>query len=869
MTNITVELTEDTFAVDFAEKELIDVTLGEVVQIINKDSTTDYNELENLPTLGTASAEDIEFFATAEQGAKADTAIQTETDPTVPSWAKESTKPSYTKSEVGLGNVDNTSDLNKPISTATKSALDDKASLTQSNVFNPSGAAVTQQFAGDNINYLLHVDGSNDRVGIGTGSPASILDVVDSTAGYANLRVGSYSALARDYSAASLILGSNVWAKQSAAQGMEIINTHGSFGGRAIRMHSTQGMTFHTMSGSVTAGDDFASERMRIHNNGNVTIGSTGSYSKLHITGDTTNNPTDGLDNPFFSLGNSTNVYGLKAGVLGNGNTWLQGIRFDNSIYYHLLLNPLGGRVGISTSSPGNYALDVGGNTNVQGNVTSSGGGANGSGVQTLISAAYVQSRGENLVTNGSGNLGNKYNFSQFVYDPVNVYLGKGSFSRTGVLNPGYSDESMPVDTGLTYELSLYAKEITGTPNTRFYAGLACVDVDNLSIQAYNTMFQPGTTTTLTQELKNGDTEIHVASLANWSDNTGTTNHLRNIIVWGYKNSAGYTYPDETYSRIVRQSAYNNGGLDYDNNIITLATPWNLGTIPNGTSISNGSSGGSYKYIAASNRTLTSDWVKYAGRISGTDYSGQNNPGFFPGTANVRLLFLMNYSTGDQTGTQNISALSFGVVPQQPRVKVVPTGTFFPSTDEADVYLMEGLIGSKSISNPTGTPKDGDRFIFRFSDNGTARALTWGSQFRNFGAQAPTTTIVGKTIIVETAWNSASSTWDVLEVYTQDDFTVRTSQLATKADFPSTNEHVPYRNSSGTQTSLPVSAGLSANSIVLRSANNQFSAASPTADAHVATKKYVDDKVTGASGTFTSQDGKTVTVAGGLITDIT
>ena len=30
-----------------------------------------------------------------------------ETDPTVPSWAKASTKPSYTKSEVGLGNVDN------------------------------------------------------------------------------------------------------------------------------------------------------------------------------------------------------------------------------------------------------------------------------------------------------------------------------------------------------------------------------------------------------------------------------------------------------------------------------------------------------------------------------------------------------------------------------------------------------------------------------------------------------------------------------------------------------------------------------------------------------------------------------------------
>ena len=31
----------------------------------------------------------------------------TETDPTVPAWAKQASKPSYTKSEVGLGNVEN------------------------------------------------------------------------------------------------------------------------------------------------------------------------------------------------------------------------------------------------------------------------------------------------------------------------------------------------------------------------------------------------------------------------------------------------------------------------------------------------------------------------------------------------------------------------------------------------------------------------------------------------------------------------------------------------------------------------------------------------------------------------------------------
>lgn len=38
-------------------------------------------------------------------------------------------KPTYSKADVGLGNVDNTSDLGKPISTATQTALDLKANL--------------------------------------------------------------------------------------------------------------------------------------------------------------------------------------------------------------------------------------------------------------------------------------------------------------------------------------------------------------------------------------------------------------------------------------------------------------------------------------------------------------------------------------------------------------------------------------------------------------------------------------------------------------------------------------------------------------------------------------------------------------------
>lgn len=76
------------------------------------------------------------------------------TDSTVPAWAKEPNKPTYTKSEVGLGNVDNTSDANKPVSTAQATAIADakkagtdaQSNLTThtNNKSNPHGVTKSQ-----------------------------------------------------------------------------------------------------------------------------------------------------------------------------------------------------------------------------------------------------------------------------------------------------------------------------------------------------------------------------------------------------------------------------------------------------------------------------------------------------------------------------------------------------------------------------------------------------------------------------------------------------------------------------------------------------------------------------------------------------
>lgn len=63
---------------------------------------------------------------------KVNNATFDETDPTVPAWAKTPQKPSYSKAEIGLSNVDNTSDANKPVSTAQQSAINTALSSAKS-----------------------------------------------------------------------------------------------------------------------------------------------------------------------------------------------------------------------------------------------------------------------------------------------------------------------------------------------------------------------------------------------------------------------------------------------------------------------------------------------------------------------------------------------------------------------------------------------------------------------------------------------------------------------------------------------------------------------------------------------------------------
>lgn len=104
--NVTAAFTEATTRTNIATGEKLSVLFGKIAKW--------FADLGALAFKSTVAKSDLASDVQTSLG-KADSALQSykETDPTVPEWAKAESKPSYTKREVGLGNVDNVKQYSK------------------------------------------------------------------------------------------------------------------------------------------------------------------------------------------------------------------------------------------------------------------------------------------------------------------------------------------------------------------------------------------------------------------------------------------------------------------------------------------------------------------------------------------------------------------------------------------------------------------------------------------------------------------------------------------------------------------------------------------------------------------------------------
>ena len=93
---------------------------------------------------------------------------------------------------------------------------------------------------------------------------------------------------------------------------------------------------------------------------------------------------------------------------------------------------------------------------------------------------------------------------------------------------------------------------------------------------------------------------------------------------------------------------------------------------------------------------------------------------------------------------------------------VTSSATVTPNSDTDDLVIITAQAADLVIANPTGTPTEGQALLIRIKDNGTARAISFGSEYRAIGITLPTTTVLSKTMYLGCVRNVADTKWDVI-----------------------------------------------------------------------------------------------------------
>lgn len=139
------------------------------------------------------------------------------------------------------------------------------------------------------------------------------------------------------------------------------------------------------------------------------------------------------------------------------------------------------------------------------------------------------------------------------------------------------------------------------------------------------------------------------------------------------------------------------------------------------------------------------------------------------GTATVRrgsLTSASSYLVWMPTGVTTGFTGDFDNSPRTPFALNAGSPAAITPTHPQDQINLTALVNAVTINNPSGYPA-GYAFRLRMKDNGTSRALTWGTQYRAFGTALPAATTVGKTTYVFCVWNATDTKADVVDIKTE------------------------------------------------------------------------------------------------------
>ena len=97
-----------------------------------------------------------------------------------------------------------------------------------------------------------------------------------------------------------------------------------------------------------------------------------------------------------------------------------------------------------------------------------------------------------------------------------------------------------------------------------------------------------------------------------------------------------------------------------------------------------------------------------------------------------------------------------------PRLQTVASSATVTPTYLNDLVTITAQTAGLTIANPTGTMTEGQALMIRIKDNGTARTIAFGTNYRALGITLPTTTVISKTMYLGCIWNATDTKFDIV-----------------------------------------------------------------------------------------------------------
>ena len=167
----------------------------------------------------------------------------------------------------------------------------------------------------------------------------------------------------------------------------------------------------------------------------------------------------------------------------------------------------------------------------------------------------------------------------------------------------------------------------------------------------------------------------------------------------------------------------------------------------------------------SANRTLSINDAAADGTTKGAATFSAND---FDATAG---LISIDYTNGQAASTTNKGFLTAtdwntfnGKSEINPRVQTVTSAATVTPTNLNDLVIITAQAAGLTIANPTGTMVQGQALMIRIKDNGTARTIGFGTNYRALGIILPITTVINKTLYIGCIWNSTDTKFDVLGI---------------------------------------------------------------------------------------------------------